>query len=195
MLPYPILPDVTPQAVEARLIAIQGVMEVTFGLMHRPSHRGQPCRQALLAMFEDLTVLMPHYPVICLGDDTGLRVSLGDSFVHPMPGNQRSHRGTRPPLRGPCGTGKESAVFHNSRFEPDVDLATATRGRLHFGQQGRMTDTIEALGDIHFQRLLWPKPNPQDDGFHRIPAGASWAKTVGMRCQLGFPCRFQGLAH
>ena len=57
-----------------------------------------------------------------------------------------------------------------------------------------MIDAVEALGDIHFQRVLRAKPNTEKDGFDRIPAGATWAKAVGLRRQLGFPFRLQGLA-
>src|SRR5688572_17868881 len=57
-----------------------------------------------------------------------------------------------------------------------------------------MTDTVEALGDIHLQRVLRSKPNAQKDGFDCIPAGASWAEAVGMGRQLGFPFRLQSLA-
>jgi hypothetical protein len=187
---HPILPDVKPQEVKARLVALQGVMEVTFGLIDRQSYLGQPCRQELLAMLQDLTVLMQHHTVIRIGDDTGLRVHFGDGFVHPMQGNQGQQGRKTAALRRPCGGGHEVAILENPRLEPGFDLATEARGRLHFGQEGRMTDTVETLGNIHFQCILGPKPNTQKDGFDRIPAGASWAKAIGMWRELGFPCRF-----
>ena len=58
-----------------------------------------------------------------------------------------------------------------------------------------MIDAVEAFRDVNFQRILRPKPDRVEDGFDGIPTGASWAKALGMRCQLGFPCRFYGLAY
>ena len=63
-------------------------MDATFGLVQCQPHRGQPCHQQLLAVFEDPTVLMQHHAVIRIGNDTGLRVHLGNGFVHPVQGNQ-----------------------------------------------------------------------------------------------------------
>jgi len=48
-----------------------------------------PCHQELLAVFENLTVLMQHHAVIGIGNDTGLRVHVSNGVVHPMQGNQR----------------------------------------------------------------------------------------------------------
>ena len=78
---HPILPDVKPQEVKTRLVALQGVMEVTFSRIDRQSYLCQPCRKQLLAMLQDLTVLMQHHTVIRVGDDTGLRVHFGDGFL------------------------------------------------------------------------------------------------------------------
>jgi hypothetical protein len=85
---HPILPDVKPQKVESRLITLQGMLDATFGLVQCQPHRGQPCHQELLAMFEDTTVLVQHHTVIRIGDDTGLRVYLRQGFVHPVQGDQ-----------------------------------------------------------------------------------------------------------
>jgi hypothetical protein len=178
---------VKPQEVKARLVALQGVMEVTFSRIDRQSYLCQPCREQLLAMLQDLTVLMQHYTVIRVGDDTGLRVHFGDGFVQPVQGNQGQQGRNTAALRRPCSGGHAVAIFEDARCEPGFDLTTDTRGRLRFGQEGRMTDTVEALGNIQFQRVLGPKPNTEKNGFDRIPAGASWAKAVGMRGQLGFP--------
>ena len=95
---------------------------------------------------------------------------------------------------GPCGAGKELAIFHDPRLEPGFDLATDARGRLRFGQQRRMTDAIETFRNIDFQHVLGPKDNTLEDRFDGIPAGASGAKAIGMWCELGFPGGFQGLA-
>jgi hypothetical protein len=85
---HPILPDVKPQEVTSRLIALQGGMEAPFGLVPCQPQRCQPCHQALLAMFEAATVLRQHHTVIRIGDDTGRRVYLSQSFVHPVQGDQ-----------------------------------------------------------------------------------------------------------
>ena len=100
---------------------------------------------------------------------------------------------TLPPWGVPAVVGQELARFENPRVEPGFDAAEY-QGASAVGQEGRMTDTVEALGDIHFQRVLRSKPNTEKDGFDRIPAAATWAKAVGMRRQLGFPFRLQGLA-
>jgi len=60
-----------------------------FGLVECQPYRGQPCHQELLAVFENLTVLMQHHAVIGIGNDTGLRVHVSNGVVHPMQGNQR----------------------------------------------------------------------------------------------------------
>jgi hypothetical protein len=85
---HPILPEVPPPQVESWLIPFQGVRDATFGLVQCQPHRGQPCHQALLAMFEGVTVLMPHHTVIRRGKDTGLRVYLRQGFVPPVQGDQ-----------------------------------------------------------------------------------------------------------
>jgi hypothetical protein len=58
-----------------------------------------------------------------------------------------------------------------------------------------MIDAVEAFGDVNFQRILGLKSDLLEDRCDRIPTGASWAKAIGMRGQLGFPGGFQGLAH
>lgn len=58
-----------------------------------------------------------------------------------------------------------------------------------------MTDPVDAFWAIAFERVLRSRLNPVAHRFSSIPAGASWAKALGMRRQLGLPCGFQGLAH
>ena len=58
-----------------------------------------------------------------------------------------------------------------------------------------MIDAVEAFRDIELQRVLRPKSDTVEEGSDGIVAGASRAKAIGMRRQLGFPFGFQGLAH
>jgi hypothetical protein len=78
-------------------------------------------------------------------------------------------------------------MLDDSSSQPGFELPTDHRRGLRFGQQSRLTDTVEAFGDIHFQRVLWPKFDPMKDRFDRIPAGATRTKAIGMRRQFGFP--------
>src|SRR4030095_15922995 len=57
-----------------------------------------------------------------------------------------------------------------------------------------MVDTIEAFGDVEFERILRSIPNRGEDRSDGIVAGPSWTKAIGVRRQLGFPCGFQVLA-
>src|SRR2546426_391462 len=58
-----------------------------------------------------------------------------------------------------------------------------------------MIDAVEAFRDIELERVLRPKPDTVEERSNGIVAGASRAKAIGMRRQLGFPFGFQGLAH
>src|SRR6266568_7138408 len=55
------------------------------------------------------------------------------------------------------------------------------------------TCRIEAFRDIELERVLRPKPDTVEERSNGIVAGASRAKAIGMRRQLGFPFGFQGL--
>ena len=111
VFPHPILPDVEPQPVKSRLVAFQGMMDATFGLVQRQSDVRQPRHQQLLTMLQDLAVFMKHHHIIRIHHDAGFRVYLGDRLLHPMQGNQGQQWGNRPPLRRPCGGRKEMVIF------------------------------------------------------------------------------------
>src|SRR6266568_2115496 len=80
-------------------------------------------------------------------------------------------------------------------FSPARRGRCCPSGMSHGFLKEASTCVIEAFGDIDFQHILRPVPNRVKDRFNRIEAGASWAKAIGMRRQLGFPCWLQGLAH
>ena len=73
------------------------------------------------------------------------------------------------------------AVFEDPCLEPGFELPTDAGRYLCFGQEGCMIAAIEALRDVNFQRIWWPKPDRVEESFDGIPTGASWAKAVGMR--------------
>src|SRR4029453_13097518 len=58
-----------------------------------------------------------------------------------------------------------------------------------------MIDTVKTLRHIDLQHVLGPKFDAVKDRRDGIPTRASWAKTVGMGSQFGFPLRLQGLAN
>ena len=58
-----------------------------------------------------------------------------------------------------------------------------------------MIDTVEAFLDVGFERILRPSLDPEENGSNRIPTGATWAKAISLRRQLGFPFGFQRLTH
>jgi hypothetical protein len=89
---HPILTDMKPQNIHAGLIPFQGVVDASFGDVQRQSDGRQPRDEEVLAVFSDRALLVEDHAVIRLGDDTGLRIDLGDGHVHPMQGDQRQQR-------------------------------------------------------------------------------------------------------
>jgi hypothetical protein len=144
---------------------------------------------------KDLTILMQHDTVIRIRDDTGSWVHAGDRLIHAVQGNQGQQWRTASALRRPCPGGKELVICPDARLEPGVELPADHRGSLGFGQKGVMTETGEALGNIDLEGILWSKFHAVKDRFNRLPTGASWTKAIGLRRQLGFPFRFQGLTY
>jgi hypothetical protein len=69
-------------------------------------------------------------------------------------------------------------------------LPTNDRCRFRFGQKCFMVDAVEAFRDINFQRILRSIPDLIEDRSNRIPTRATWAKAIGRRRELGFPCGF-----
>ena len=135
-------------------------------------------------------VFVQHHTIVSISDDTGSRVYLGDGLVHPVQGNEGQQGRTCSPLGRPCGGGRKSIIFQNSRFEPGFELPTNDRCRFRFGQKCFMVDAVEAFRDINFQRLLRSIPDLIEDRSNRIPTRATWAKAIGMRRELGFPFGF-----
>src|SRR4029453_8940291 len=127
----------------------------------------EPRHKQLLAVLKDRTVLMQHDAVIGVDNDTGTRIELRDGLLHPMQGDQCQQRGDTPPLWRPCGRRKESVMLHDASSHPGFWWPTDRRRGLRFGQQSRMTDTVEALGDINFQRVLGPKLDVMKNRFDR----------------------------
>ena len=58
-----------------------------------------------------------------------------------------------------------------------------------------MIDTVEALLDIGFERILRSSLHRENNGSNRLPTGAAEAKAIGLWRPLGFPCGFQRLAY
>ena len=54
-------------------------------------------------------------------------------------------------------------IFENARFEPGFQLSADPRRRLHFRQECRMIDPIEAFRNIQFERMLRSKPDGGKD--------------------------------
>jgi hypothetical protein len=138
---------------------------------------------------------MQHDAVIRIRDDTGSWVHSADRLVHRVQGNQGQQWGTASALWRPGPGGKELVIFHDARVEPGVELPTDHACCLCFSQKSLMTDTVEALGNIDLEGLLWSKFNAVQDRFNGIPTGASWTKAIGLRRPFGLPVRFQGLTH
>jgi len=92
VLPHPVLADVKAQEGKPRLVAFQGVIDVTFGFIQRQPGLCQPCHQELLTVLQDLAVLVKHHAIIRVRDDTRPRVHTGDRLIHPMQGNQSQQR-------------------------------------------------------------------------------------------------------
>src|SRR4029453_4093162 len=114
-------------------------------------------------------MLMQHDAVICIRDDTGLWVHSGDRLIHPVQGNQGQQGGTASALWRPCHGGKELVILYDARFEPGFELPTDHRCSLCFGQKAVMTDTVEALGNIDLEGILWSKFDAVKDCFNGIP--------------------------
>jgi len=89
---YPILPEMKPQKVQARLIAFPGVVDPSFVHVECESDPRQPCRQQLLTVVENGAIRVENQAVIGVSHDTGLRRDLGDGLLPPMQSDQREER-------------------------------------------------------------------------------------------------------
>jgi hypothetical protein len=88
----PMLPEVTPQKRQPRVIALQRMATVPFGRVQAASDPRQPRLEPLLAVRKPLVLFVQHHAVIGVGDAPSVRVTLGDGFRHPMQRDQRSER-------------------------------------------------------------------------------------------------------
>jgi hypothetical protein len=131
---HPILPDVTPQQRQPRLIAFQGVAHVTFGLVEAESDVRQPRLEQLLAVLKHLAILVQHHTVIGIGDDPSVRGDLGDGLLHPMQRDQSQERRTAAALWHAGRGGRENVLFQEARLEPGFELSADDGRRLRFGQ-------------------------------------------------------------
>jgi hypothetical protein len=142
-----------------------------------------------------LSVSRLYRRAICIRDDTGSWVHSGDRLIHPVQGNQGQQWGTTAALWRPCSGGTELVILPEARVEPGFEWPTDHRSSLCFGQQGVMTDTVEALGHIDLEGILGSKFDAVKDRFDGLPPRASWTKARGLRRQFGLPFGFQGLTH
>jgi hypothetical protein len=191
----PILPDVQSQTLTPGLIAFSGLPHAPFGFMQASSPLSQPRLEHLLTVLKHLSLFVEPHPSIGRGDDTGVWGDAGDGLVHPMQRDQRQERCTAPALGRPCGGGSQVAIVEQTRCEPGLQWSAAPRGRLHLRHECLLIDPLEACRPIQFEPMVRSKPAGGTEGADGIRAGPSWATARGVRCQCGFPCRFQGLAH
>ena len=192
---HPILPDVTPQERQPRVIAFQGMAHATFSLVQTSSHLGQPRLEKLSDVFTHLAILVQHHALIGVGDNPRARGELGNRLLHSRQGNQRQQRGTTPALWRPSWGWTQVLLFQDPRLEPGFEWSAKAGGGLHFGQQGLMVDSIAAFGNIDFERILRSIPNRRTDRSDGIVTGPSRAEAISMGGALGFPCGFKGLTN
>src|SRR5262249_33256398 len=99
---HPILTDVKPQELKARVFSFEGVTDVAFGFIQCQADPCEPRAQKLLTMLKDMTVFMEDHAVIRIYNDAGLRMEPGDGLVYAMQGDQGQQGGDCPPLWRPC---------------------------------------------------------------------------------------------
>ena len=58
-----------------------------------------------------------------------------------------------------------------------------------------MIEAVKTLRDINLQHVLGAEFDAVKDRRDGIPTGTSWAKSLGVRRQFGFPLGFQGLTY
>jgi hypothetical protein len=181
------LPDVAPQEVTSRLVAVQGVRHPSFGGVEAQPNLGPPRLQCLLASVEGRQVAVEPHTVIRLSDDGGFWGDLVHRLSHAVQGEQSCQGGKNAPWGRPCQGWQETLAVPPPGPQPGFALTTKGGKGLGFGQERLVTDAIEALRDINLQPVLRPKLAAVKDRGHRIPTAAPRPEAIGMGGEFGFP--------
>jgi site-specific DNA recombinase len=96
-----------------------------------------------------------------------------------------------PALGRPRGGGRARATVHYARFEPGLDGSPHRGEGCQLIEQRCMAESVEALGDVGVQDVLWLLVDAVEDGLDRVMARPPWAEPVAVRLEARFPLGLQ----